>query len=293
MTETESGARVLLVDTDDARIAHIRASMTPEGGRPTELEVAAGLSSALERLDTDAFDVTLLALDLTEGRGVDAVALLRERAPNTPVVAIVGADDLSAASAAIVAGADDYLTPTDLEGPVLQRAVRYAVERVAMLGELHQRSVVDELTGLYNSSGFQQLATHHLRIADRTEEPVVLVFVKVENARQVGEKHGEAEESRLIADTADVLRRVVRESDVLARVGPEAFCVLLTGNAAGSEAVVLSRLVEAVATRNARSGRPNRLALSVGAVAYDPLMPVELDELIRTADARMRRAESL
>ena len=289
----QTGARVLLVDTDGARVVRIRASLAPEGGRLAELEVAAGLATALERLEKDAFDVTLLALDLTEGRGFDAVASLRKRAPNTPVVAIVGADDLSAASAAIVAGADDYLTPADLEGPVLQRAVRYAVERVAMLGELHQRSVVDELTGLYNSRGFEQLATHHLRIADRTQEPVVLVFVKVENVREVGETHGEAEEPRLIADTADVLRRVVRESDVLARVRTEAFCVLLTGNAAGSEAVVLSRLVEAVATHNARSGRPYRLALSVGAAAYDPRMPVELDELIQTADARMRRAESL
>lgn len=86
-----------------------------------------------------------------------------------------------------------------------------------------------------------------------------------------------------------MLRQVVRDSDVLARVGTDAFCVLLTGKAVGAEALVLSRLVEAVALRNARSGRTTPLSLSVGAARYDPAAPVPLAELMAEAGRRLQR----
>jgi diguanylate cyclase (GGDEF)-like protein len=93
-----------------------------------------------------------------------------------------------------------------------------------------------------------------------------------------------------VAETAEVLRGAVRSSDVLARVGEGSFCVLLTGEAAGAEAIVLSRLVEAIAASNARSGRAAQLSISVGAAAYDPERPVSFDELIAQAGRRMRDA---
>jgi len=85
-----------------------------------------------------------------------------------------------------------------------------------------------------------------------------------------------------------VLREAVREADVLARIGTAAFCVLLTGNATGAEGMVLSRIVEAVAARNARNGRSTTLALAVGAATYDPSSPTGLGELLAEADRRMR-----
>jgi GGDEF domain-containing protein len=71
-------------------------------------------------------------------------------------------------------------------------------------------------------------------------------------------------------------------------VGIDTFCVLLTGGAVGAEPLVLSRLVESVATRNARSGRPVRLSLSVGAARYEPRSSVGLAELMSEAGRRLR-----
>jgi diguanylate cyclase (GGDEF)-like protein len=102
-----------------------------------------------------------------------------------------------------------------------------------MRAELHRRQVVDELTGLYNARGFEQLATHYLRLADRSKRPVVLVFVRLEQA-------GDVELDAAVAGAAEALSSTVRDSDVVARVGADAFCVLLTGDAAGAESIVLS-----------------------------------------------------
>ncbi len=59
-----------------------------------------------------------------------------------------------------------------------------------------------------------------------------------------------------------MISSAVRVSDVVARVGSEAFCVLLAGAVAGSEPIVLERIIEAVATHNASTGHetgPSRL----------------------------------
>ncbi|GBC86456.1 Diguanylate cyclase DosC [bacterium HR12] len=251
----------------------------PEGeGLSTER--AETLQGALDRLDERGADVALVALSL----GPEAIRSLRERVPELPVVAV--ADDAEAV-VALEAGAHDVIPP-GADPATIRRSIRYAISLHRLERELHRHRVVDELTGLYNARGFEQLAEHHLRLADRTQEPVVLVFVRLNDLTRVSETHGAAEGPRLLAETAEVLRQAVRDSDVLARVGTDAFCVLLTGNAAGAEAIVLARLVEAVAARNARSGRTAPLSLSVGAARYDPADPVPLAELMTEASRRLQ-----
>ncbi len=242
------------------------------------VERAETLAEALERLEAGGADVVLANL------GAQAVRAIRERAPDVPVVAMTDDDE---GVAALEAGAHDVV-PLDADPATLRRAIRYATSLHRLEAELHRHRVVDELTGLYNARGFEQLAEHHLRLADRTQEPVVLVFVRLEDLTRVSETHGAAEGPRLLAETAEVLRGAVRDSDVLARVGTDAFCVLLTGNAAGAEALVLSRIVEAVAARNARAGRTAPLALAVGAARYDPAHPVPLAELMAEASRRLQ-----
>jgi len=284
---SESPIVLLLVDHDLDEAERIRSGLGGGGERPFLMEIASSEAAGIERLAAGGIDAVLLALDTAEG-GAAAVARACERAPDVPVVAILARGDPETIAALEAAGAQDVVDAIDLEGPTLGRAVRFALERSRMLGELHRRAVVDELTGLPNARGFEQLAVHHLRLADRTKEPVVLVFVRIEDLRSVRERYGTDEEIRLITTTAQVLRKTVRRSDILARVGTDAFCPLLTGSAIGVETLVLSRLVEEIATHNARSDRPRTLSLSVGAAEYDPAHPGDLADLMREADGRMQ-----
>lgn len=275
-------ARVLVADGDPVRTDALRAALAREPG--LEVEATAELATALERLGEGGIDVLLLDLAIGEG----ALAAAVERAPDVPVVAVVDPGDGDAVAGALAAGARDYLLGPAPEPEVARRAVRYALERSRLQAELHRHLVTDELTGLYNARGFEQLARHHLSLADRSRESVVLIFVRIEDLERTSELSGATDVPRLLADTAAVIRTAIRGSDVPARIGADAFCVLLTGNAGGAEALVLSRLVEAVATHNARSGRTD-LSLSVGTATYDPNDPVPLEELIRRAEERMDR----
>ena len=248
------------------------------------IETADDLLGAVARVADGGVDVVLLALDLPDGEGADAVRAIRERAPDVPVIAVASGEG---AERAIDAGASDVV-PSDAGPDLLSRAIRYATSLERMRAELYRRQLVDELTGVYNARGFERIASHHLAMADRAKRSVPLIFVRIDALEDLGAPGETEERGRLIADAAEVVRKAVRGSDVIARVGAGVFCVLLTGDAAGADAAVLSRVVEGVATNNARSGLPGQLSVSVGTATYDPEHPVAVDELIAEADRRMR-----
>ncbi len=264
--------------TQTGPVQVLAVGLDPGSLPDAEVEQADDLLGALAHLADGGIELVLLSLDIPDQGGVDAVRAIRERAPAVPVIAVGGAGQ--DAERAIDAGASDVLPP-DPDHELLRRAIRYATSMQRMEAELRRRQVVDDHTGLYNARGFEQLASHHLHMADRSRQPVVLVFVRLD---QLEDADGDSD---AVVETAVVLRSAVRDSDVIARIGAGAFCVLLTGDATGAESLVLSRLVEAVAVRNASAGAAGRMSLSVGAASYDPEHPVGVDELIAEADRRM------
>lgn len=267
-----SAIDVLAVGTDPGEVPGCR------------FQTADDLLGALARLADGGIALVLVSLELPDEPGPDAVRAIRDRAPRVPIVAIVA--DEAEGRRALEAGARDAV-PADADPGLLRRAIGYAAEIARLEAELDRTRMIDELTGLLNARGLEQLADHHLRMADRSRVPVELVLVRLD-APAAGEPSRD-ERDAFVAETAEVLREVVRGSDVLARIGENAFGVLLTGEAAGAELVVLTRLVEAVAASNVRSGQARELWLSVGAATYDPERPVTFPELMLEAARVMGR----
>ncbi len=291
MAVTGEPIRVLLVEDNPDDVTLVRLALGKSIGG-FDVESVGRLDAARARVRASGIDLVLLDLSLPDRSGLEAFADLHAEVPETPVIVMAGSDDEGLAIRAVQDGAKDYLLKGSIDADGLRRAIRYAVEHDRMRQRIRELATVDELTGLLNVRGFTPLAEHHLRLARRTGQPVTLLFVDLDNMNAVNEAFGRAEGSRLLVDTATVLRQAVRESDVLARTGGDEFSILLTGSDPAAAATVLTRLVEAIATHNARSGRPYQLSLSVGAETYDPERPCTLDELIRRASQRMREARA-
>lgn len=285
---TADHMRVLLVEHEPDDLERVRGAI----GRATELNLHLEVETTLERAETRLgagdVDLVLLSLSLPDSTGIATFTRLNDAFGKVPIIVLSGPGNGGDARAAVRAGAEDHLVKESLDADSISRSIRFAAERHRMERALDSLVTVDPLTGLYNRRGFAPLAEHHMRMSDRSKEPVILIFVQLDGLKEVDERQGRAEGSQLVADTARVLREVVRDSDVLARVASDRFCVLLTGKAVGAETMVLTRLVEAVATYNARNARPFKLELSVGAAAYDPADPETLEQLIERAESRMR-----
>ena len=263
----------------DPELSVLAVGVDPGPLEGCTLERAEDLLGALANLADGGIDVVVTSLDLPDATGTDVIVSLRERAPDVPVI-VVG-DALAEPMDAFEAGASDVVPP-DAAADLVARAVRYAATLRKVEAGMRRFQAFDELTGLLNTRGFELLANHHFRLADRSKNPVLIVFLRVDGG---GESPGEP----AVADAATVISSAVRISDVAARVDSGAFCVLLPGAEPGSEPIVLERIIEAVASHNADTGHETGPSLSVGAASYDPEHPVPLEELIAEADGRMRR----
>lgn len=179
-----------------------------------------------------------------------------------------------------------------------------AMENVAIYSEMEQRvrdrtaaleraneeirrlSVTDELTGLNNRRGFYLLAGQKLSGSHRLGHACVLAFLDVNGLKQVNDEQGHDAGDMLIKDVAEVLRSIRRESDILARIGGDEFCVMVTESDQDS-APLRERLAEAFAAFNATGDRPYRLSASVGLVRAPVFDTASVDELLARADELM------
>jgi signal transduction histidine kinase len=102
------------------------------------LEGAESLKAGLLQLDRGEFDVILLDLNLPDSRGLETVKAVHRKAAGTPIVVLTGFEDESVGLEAIGLGAQDYLIKDRLNITLLSRAIRFAIERSAMMRELRE-----------------------------------------------------------------------------------------------------------------------------------------------------------
>ncbi len=150
---------------------------------------------------------------------------------------------------------------------------------------LAHAALSDELTGLMNRRGFALFGDTALGICARQGVPVTLVYADLDDLKSINDRYGYREGDRAIRKAAELLASTFRSSDVVARVGGDEFCVLLT--AVRSADIPISRLSERLERRNLVPGTRYPIAFSFGRAVFEPGAPVTLAELVYAADAAM------
>jgi hypothetical protein len=120
--------RVLLIednpgDADLMRIAISKAEFD------SALFVAPTLAAGLAAVTSDSWDVVLSDLSLPDSHGLETIRALRRTAPLTPIVVLTSLDNDETALQSLDEGAQDYLVKDRVSGEMLDRAIRYAVQR--------------------------------------------------------------------------------------------------------------------------------------------------------------------
>ncbi len=151
--------------------------------------------------------------------------------------------------------------------------------------EAQARSLRDDLTGLYNRRGFFTLAEHQFKLSKRNHRGMVLFFADLDDLKAINDSQGHLEGDQALMDTANILCRTFRESDIIARLGGDEFVVLITEPS--DVKIILRRLRQTLERHNTRGGRAYQIALSIGMAHYNPLFPSTIEELVRQADSSM------
>jgi diguanylate cyclase (GGDEF)-like protein len=102
---------------------------TPRGGAAFILEHRDRLSTGLERFAEGGIDAVLLDLSLPDSHGLETLSVMHTSAVSTPILVLTGLDDEGVGLEAVKQGAQDYLMKGQLDGQLLIRSIRYAIER--------------------------------------------------------------------------------------------------------------------------------------------------------------------
>lgn len=129
----------LLLIEDDAEDAFLVEESLAGAQKPPKIIWARSLAEGRERFTSDVRCV-LVDLSLPDATGLEALEQVLVLAPDTAVLVLTGLKDTQVGVDAVAAGAQDYLVKQDVDGSLLARAIRYAIERKR--GDLAQRELV-------------------------------------------------------------------------------------------------------------------------------------------------------
>jgi two-component system cell cycle response regulator len=157
--------------------------------------------------------------------------------------------------------------------------IRFQEQRIASL------AMSDELTGLKNRRGFLLLAEQHVRLADRTQRPLVLFFADLDGLKRINDSLGHAAGDEAIRCAARALDASFRSTDVVARLAGDELVVLAPECRRDAADALVER---AQSTLASLPGQPCPLRMSMGYVVYEPAEALlSVEELLGRADAAM------
>jgi two-component system cell cycle response regulator len=253
------------------------------------LEQAERLGDALKRLTGgEEADVVLLDLSLPDSRGLETFDRFHDAFKEPPpIIVLTGLDDETVGVSAVQGGAQDYLVKGRVDGNLLARSVRFAIERQRMVKELKLLSVTDDLTGLYNRRGFLTFGGELLKLGRRISTQVFLIYADLDKMKWINDTLGHAEGDKALKEIAAILRKAYRETDIIARIGGDEFVVMGILASGIPVEVLADRLSKQVESHNEKRPEPYRLSMSVGAASYPIGAFMSIDDLLQKADEMM------
>jgi serine phosphatase RsbU (regulator of sigma subunit) len=128
--------KVLLVEDNPGDARLIQIMLQDAGSDLFDAETVDRLSGGLDRLRGGGVGLVLLDLSLPDSQGLETFARFHAEAPGIPIIVLSGLNDTTVAVQAVHEGAQDFLVKGQVDGQLLVRAMRYALERKRMTEQL-------------------------------------------------------------------------------------------------------------------------------------------------------------
>jgi diguanylate cyclase (GGDEF)-like protein len=284
--------RVLLIEDDEADYWHVRDLLDAAPHVRFTIDWARDLQSGLARLAPTAFDVCLLEQALPDGDGLEIVRAAPGRGCNAPIIMLTGRGSLDLDLLAMELGVADYLDKTRLDATLLERAIRYALNRRQQAQRLNRLAQHDELTGLANRSLFNDRLERALAWARRRERIAAVMVLDLNGFKAVNDRLGHVAGDRLLTIVGMRLSSRLRETDTVARLGGDEFALVVEDLAKPEHAgLVAHKLLDAVEPPIPIEADSVTVTASLGVALY-PQDGSHGATLLREADRAMYRAKA-
>ncbi len=141
----ERKIRVLLIEDDEDDYTLVRDMLAEISPSKYQLDWIADFDSAMDEMKRSRHDVYLLDYRLGPHTGLELLGKLFEKGNRTPVIFLTGQGDYKIDIEAMEAGAADYLVKGEINAPLLERSIRYAIERRRAEEQLWQAQKIEAI----------------------------------------------------------------------------------------------------------------------------------------------------
>ncbi|WP_395621167.1 GGDEF domain-containing protein [Dokdonella sp.] len=157
--------------------------------------------------------------------------------------------------------------------------------------DLARLATLDPLTEVFNRRTMTDLANKAVAASKRHGRPLSLLILDIDHFKRINDEFGHEAGDLALCRFVELVREMLRSSDVVARIGGEEFVVLLPDTDQASAAVLAERIRQHLhATEFTVSGWPVPLRVSIGVGSIGPEVS-NLESLLREADHAMYEAK--
>ncbi len=153
--------------------------------------------------------------------------------------------------------------------------------------ELTQLATVDELTNIPNRRGFRILAEQELKLCERQKLPVSLVYLDIDKFKQINDTYGHTEGDRALSIFAENMKRISRDSDVIARISGDEFVILFADAGKKIAESIVGRFKSGLEERGMKENLDYPIGFSHGIVEFNPDVHTSIGELLNAGDQLM------
>jgi diguanylate cyclase (GGDEF)-like protein len=297
--------KILLVDDDEDDYIMTRDLLSEIKELNYDMKWVPTYDAALEAMKcNDYYDVFLFDYRLGDRTGLE---LLRETVANgckVPIILLTGQGDHELDVEAMKLGAADYLNKGQIDASLLERSIRYAIERKRSEEQIIQMAYFDNLTNLPNRILFQDRLKQALAHCERYQRQLAMLFLDLDNFKRINDTLGHFMGDLLLKEVANRLKSCVRKNDSVgrqnideldrsvARLGGDEFIILLNEiNNAHDVAKVAQRVLTALSKPFFVLSQEVFITASIGIIVY-PFDGSDIDTLLKNADTAMYHAKS-
>ena len=156
---------------------------------------------------------------------------------------------------------------------------------------MSKRSITDPLTQLNNRRHFETQLLREVKRKSRTGQGLAFLILDIDDFKKLNDTYGHAAGDEFLKQVAQILREIVRDTDLLARFGGEEFVVVATQTTLEGAVILAQKICTSIAEASFivdDSMRPRGATVSIGVAEYKGSQT----DLFNSADAALYRAKA-
>jgi len=189
------------------------------------------------------------------------------------------------------AGRHEPLTPEEAElFRIFILQGEAGIKNLVLFDQVKSMAIRDALTGLYNYGYFKEALHYEVEKSRRYKTPLSLLFLDIDDFKRINDTLGHLKGDKIMRQVAAILKKGIRQADLLCRYGGDEFVMLLSQTPPDQAILLAERLRQSIVQSSMNQPEQDlKITVSIGVAGLEPEMSTEI--LIKEADEALYRAK--